>query len=73
MHRNNLPADEAFDFIYVRLHGSTRLYASCYSEEELRQWPARIRAFGREAYVYFDNDFMGYAPKNALRLLTILG
>ncbi|MCE5275158.1 MAG: DUF72 domain-containing protein [Deltaproteobacteria bacterium] len=61
------------DFVYVRLHGSTSLYASCYSEEELRQWAARIRDFGRDAYVYFDNDFMGYAPKNALRLLTILG
>jgi len=56
------------DFTYIRLHGSKRLYASCYTESELREWASKIRAWGKDAYVYFDNDFMGYAPENALRL-----
>jgi uncharacterized protein YecE (DUF72 family) len=60
------------DFTYIRLHGSRRLYASCYTEEELSAWAAKIRDFGVDAYVYFDNDFMGYAPMNALRLMEFL-
>jgi uncharacterized protein YecE (DUF72 family) len=59
-------------FTYIRLHGSRSLYASCYTEEELGAWAAKIRDFGVDAYVYFDNDFMGYAPLNALRLMEIL-
>jgi uncharacterized protein YecE (DUF72 family) len=59
-------------FTYIRLHGSTKLYASCYSEQELQAWAAKIRSFGVDAYIYFDNDFMGYAPMNAMRLHEIL-
>lgn len=59
-------------FTYIRLHGSRRLYASCYTEEELTAWAARIRAWGVDTYVYFDNDFMGYAPANALQLKRLL-
>lgn len=60
------------DFVYVRLHGSKRLYASCYSDDELSAWAARIRSCELDTYVYFDNDFMGYAPTNALRLGELL-
>ena len=60
------------DFIYIRLHGSKRLYASCYSDEELTAWSRRIRAWERDTFIYFDNDFMGYAPMNALRLMELL-
>lgn len=56
------------DFIYIRLHGSRKLYSSEYSEEELRAWAEKIRRWGKDTYVYFNNDFMGYAPKNAARL-----
>ena len=61
------------DFIYIRLHGSQRLYASDYSEEELQVWAKKIILWNRDTYVYFDNDFGGYAPKNATRLKEILG
>jgi uncharacterized protein YecE (DUF72 family) len=61
------------EFTYLRLHGSSRLYASCYSENELQEWAAKIRSIGVDAHVYFDNDFMGHAPKNALRLREIFG
>jgi uncharacterized protein YecE (DUF72 family) len=60
------------DYVYIRLHGSRKLYASEYTEGELRAWAHRIRSWERDAYVYFDNDFMGYAPKNALRLRELL-
>jgi len=61
------------DFIYIRLHGSTKLYASDYSEEELHAWAQKIKAWGKDTYLYFDNDFNGYAVRNAIRLKEILG
>src|SRR4051794_25111154 len=47
------------DFVYARLHGSTELYASGYTDEELDAWAAKVAAWtatGRDVYVYFDND-----------------
>ena len=61
------------DFVYVRLHGSTKLYASNYSEEELQMWARKIEGWGKDTYLYFDNDFGGYAVRNAIRLKEILG
>jgi uncharacterized protein YecE (DUF72 family) len=60
------------DFVYIRLHGSEKLYASEYSEEELRVWAKKIKEWNKETYLYFDNDFGGYAVKNARRLKEIL-
>jgi uncharacterized protein YecE (DUF72 family) len=59
-------------FTYVRLHGSRRLYASEYTQEEIRGWADRIRSWGVPAYVYFDNDYLAYAPRNALELKQAL-
>lgn len=59
------------DFIYLRFHGGEVLYGSNYSEEELREWAGRIRAWrkgGREIYAFFNNDAHGFAVKNGLRL-----
>jgi uncharacterized protein YecE (DUF72 family) len=56
------------DFIYIRLHGSKELYASDYTQHELESWVEKIQAWNRDAYIYFDNDYMGHAPKNALML-----
>ena len=61
------------DFIYIRLHGSQELYASDYSEGELCSWARKIKKWEKETYLYFDNDFEGYAPKNAIKLKEILG
>lgn len=60
------------DFNYIRLHGSRKLYASNYTEEELQNWADKIRTWNRDTYLYFDNDFEGYAVKNAIRLREIL-
>ena len=63
------------DLVYVRLHGRTLTYASCYSERELRDWAVKVRGWmreGRDVHAYFDNDAYGEAPKNGLRLLALL-
>ncbi len=64
------------DFAYVRLHGSTALYASRYTDAELAAWAARVAAWnaaGDDVYVYFDNDAQGHAPHDAVRLAGLLG
>lgn len=61
------------DFVYVRLHGSKRLYASKYSRQELEAWARKIKAWDRETFLYFDNDYQGYAVQNAIELKTLLG
>jgi uncharacterized protein YecE (DUF72 family) len=67
------------DFVYVRLHGSSALYASDYTDEELAAWADRIRRWtstegrSRDVYVYFDNDAKVHAPHNAMQLADLLG
>ena len=63
------------DFVYVRLHGDTELYASGYSPEALDHWADRCRAWAErgDVYVYFDNDAKGFAPHDAMALLARLG
>lgn len=60
------------DFVYVRLHGRKRLYESLYSVPELSAWARKLKAWQREAFVYFDNTLGGNAPINAMRLKKIL-
>jgi uncharacterized protein YecE (DUF72 family) len=62
-------------FAYVRLHGSTELYASRYGAAELASWARRITAWARagsDVFVYFDNDARGHAPHDALRLRKLV-
>jgi len=59
------------DFVYLRFHGPERRYGSSYDDAALRSWAERIRGWraeGRDVFAYFNNDEMGYAPRNALRL-----
>ena len=63
------------DLVYVRLHGRPLTYASDYSAADLRRRAARLGrwlAEGRDVHVYFDNDALGCAPFDALRLLALL-
>ena len=63
------------DFVYVRLHGSTALYASDYSAAELADWARRVRQWrdrGLDVYVYFDNDALAHAPNNARSLAQLV-
>jgi uncharacterized protein YecE (DUF72 family) len=59
------------DFAYVRLHGSTELYVSGYTDEALDAWAERISdwtAQGIDAFAYFDNDAKVKAPRDAMAL-----
>jgi uncharacterized protein YecE (DUF72 family) len=59
-------------FVYVRLHGSKRLYVSGYDDQELDAWSHRICSWsdaGNDVYVYFDNDAKVHAPHDAMALM----
>mgnify|MGYP002682981729 CR=1 FL=1 len=63
------------NFAYVRFHGSTGLYYSCYSDGELRSWASRIARLGQglsAVYAYFNNDTQACAIRNARRLRELL-
>lgn len=66
------------DFVYLRLHGHERLYASRYTKEQLDEYVTKIKNWMKEVsppkgrvkdiYCYFDNDAEGYAVQNAIEL-----
>ena len=59
------------DFAYIRFHGSSGLYFSCYSDEELEEWARKIAGLAKDletVYIYFNNDAEGFAVKNAQTL-----
>jgi uncharacterized protein YecE (DUF72 family) len=61
-------------FVYLRLHGREQLYASDYQETELRSIAEKITCWlneGKEVWVFFNNDYQGFAVKNAERLRKI--
>lgn len=60
------------DFVYIRLHGHERLYASSYSDKELVNYARKIKNWNKKTFVYFDNDFSGFAVLNALTLKKLL-
>jgi len=63
------------DFVYIRMHGPNTMFASNYSKKELRDLANKITDWqnqGLDIYCYFNNDFYGYAIKNAITLKQIL-
>jgi uncharacterized protein YecE (DUF72 family) len=59
------------DFVYLRFHGPEALYASDYSDESLFHYAEKIIRWvenGMMVWVFFNNDFGGYAVTNATRL-----
>lgn len=57
---------------YVRLHGPGAAYGSSYTDDQLRAWVDRIRGLGAaRAWVYFNNDVGGHAPRNARRMIEL--
>lgn len=62
-------------FVYLRFHGREQLYATDYSENDLVQYAEKISGWlneGKEVWAFFNNDFHGYAVKNALQLIGML-
>lgn len=61
------------DFVYIRLHGKPKLFASNYSNEDLKEWVKIIKNLKPKiAFVYFNNDAEGYAVNNAFFLKNFL-
>ncbi|MCE5202850.1 MAG: DUF72 domain-containing protein [Actinomycetia bacterium] len=60
--------------VYVRFHGTAR-FDGAYPAAALEPWARFIaeqyRA-GRECYAFFNNDFAGHAPRDAMRLAEML-
>ncbi len=60
-------------FMYVRFHGKNQWYRYNYDHEELRHYAEAMRAEKvDEIFCYFNNDFGGYAPENAMMMKKLL-
>lgn len=60
---------------YFRFHGPYKAYASKYSESQLKKWAQKIKKTKNKCgsvYCYFNNDFRGYAVKNAKKLKDLI-
>ena len=63
------------DFAYIRMHGPEQLFASKYTTVQLQKWANYIKNIShrvKKVYVYFNNDFNGYAIENAIELKKLL-
>jgi len=74
---NRYPYYEAVtaSFVFIRFHGREHLYASDYGDDVLFQYAEKIQQWlneEKEIWIFFNNDFHGYAVKNAERLKDIL-
>lgn len=60
---------------FLRFHHGRRGRNGNYSDRELEEWAGRIEDWRRhvEVFAYFNNDWEGYAVKNALKLRALLG
>ncbi len=71
--------DVTTDHVYVRMHGQGAAYEDGYPEAELEAMAARIREWSASPTppklisVFFDNDAKACAPRDAARLMQILG
>jgi uncharacterized protein YecE (DUF72 family) len=62
-------------FTYIRMHRGQEP-AGGFTREELRSWAAQVRALaasGKEVYVYFNNDWEGFALRDAVTFERLLG
>ncbi|HEX5429801.1 MAG TPA: DUF72 domain-containing protein [Patescibacteria group bacterium] len=61
------------DFVYMRFHGRTKLFASNYTDKELCDWAKILKNLKpKELFCYFNNDANAYAADNALYLKKLL-
>ncbi len=55
------------DIVYFRLHSNENGYAAYYSNKKLKCYYNNISNINRKGiYVYFNNDYYGYIPKNTI-------
>jgi uncharacterized protein YecE (DUF72 family) len=58
-------------FVYVRFLGAAGKFRGGYSGPALRAWADRLLGWaedGLPCFVYFNNDVVGHAPRDAVRL-----
>ena len=70
------PWKRTADFVYLRGHGPGGRYKGHYRTETLKAWARRIKGWrsrGCDVFVYFDNDQKSAAPRDAKRLIEIVG
>jgi uncharacterized protein YecE (DUF72 family) len=62
------------DWTFIRFHYGSRGRNGNYSERELEAWAGAIRAWRKqvEVFVYFNNDWNGYAVANGISLKELL-
>lgn len=61
--------------IYIRFHGPGKLYASLYTDEDMKAYAKKIRKWtkeGHNVWAFFNNDLFGHAITNAKMLMEIL-
>lgn len=63
------PPTASFEF--VRFHYGTRGRGGNYSATEIEEWARWLE--GRRGFAFFNNDWQGFAPRNAQALLRALG
>ena len=61
-------------FAYIRMHNGGYVTEGNYEEPQLEWWADQIRSFMRnvDVYVYFNNDYKGFAIQNARRLIDMI-
>lgn len=62
-------------FTYIRMHRGQEPRGG-FTTDELQTWAAQVRALesvGKEVYVYFNNDWEGFAIRDAVALKQLLG
>jgi uncharacterized protein YecE (DUF72 family) len=62
------------DFAYIRMHNGGDRTHGRYTDRSLRSWAGHVRDFlaTGDVYVYFNNDYMGFAVENARKLRQLV-
>jgi uncharacterized protein YecE (DUF72 family) len=66
------PREAVATFIYLRFHGTSGRYGGAYSIDQLEDWARWLVEQRKPAFVYFNNDIGGHAPRDAKTLLELV-
>lgn len=72
---SSTPAELTSSFIYLRFHGGKILPESEYSNSELKSWAKKAKKWLKQKKLllaFFNNDYKGFAVKNALKFKQLL-
>ena len=62
-------------FVYLRFHGPSKLYASDYDDSLLYPYAEKVHGWlnkGLDVWAFFNNDFGGFAVKNASKIIGMV-